>query len=174
MWVAVAVGASTALGVYSSTSAAKAQNAAATRAEQNAQQRYNIENSQTVSMMEEQQNIATEKMTEVSLDFMKQLGTFEAASAETLTGGNVRQRQKFDLLAKEGKVKGQVAKEINTNIINLAQGMLTSKIDTQAMIAEAAASRQNVALAGVSGAIDGFSSGVGLASSGIKFKSMLG
>lgn len=166
-WAATAAVTSTAAGLYGSATAAKAQNEAASRAEANAQQRYNIENSQTVSMMEEQKNMAMSKMTDISRDFVLALGSMEAAYGESETGGNVKKRLQSNLRTKTSEIKDKVATEVNSNIVNLAQGVLASKIDTQAMIAEARASRQNVFTQGVMGALSGANTGIN-AASGIK------
>lgn len=138
-WAAIAVGTS-AYGVYS---AAEAGNAAADSAQQNASRRYAMQAGIAENQMEEQQTIAMEKMTEVTRKFLVAKGQAKAVQAETMVGGNVQKRLKADRRLKESEAKGKIAKEIDTNVVNIAQDMLAKKIDTEAIMAEAESKKKN-------------------------------
>ena len=119
--------------------------------------------------MEEQNQLALEKMTAVTRQFIKAKGTAKAIQAETMVGGNVAKIAKADMRLKESETKGKVAKEIDTNVINIAQGMIAKKIDTEALVAEALSKKKSgmslltdSAMAGVQGGLSGFQLGSGI------------
>lgn len=168
---AMIVGGTAALGAFSGYSSAKTANMSAKAQEKEAKRRYALQSGTAKNQLEEQRGIAREKMTEISKQFLAASGSMQAASGESLTGGNVRSRIKRDLGSKESEAKSKVAQEINTNAINIAQGMLAEKIDTEAIIGQARLSKQSVLLGTLNGGLQGASTGMSLAS-GIKgFKS---
>jgi hypothetical protein len=162
MGVEVAVGMA-ALSAYQANEQAKAANKAADAQIANAKQRYALDSAIAENQMEEQNSIAMEKMTDVSRAFLKARGTAKVQQAESGVSGNVEQRIKSVSKLKESDAKGKIAKEVDTNNVNIAQGMLAKKIDTEAMIADADSKRQNVMLntlvAGASGAASGYALG---------------
>ncbi len=137
MWVIAAVS------VYSAYESGQAQNRAADRATDNANRRYAIQSGVAENQMEEQQMMALEKMTDVTRGFLVAKGRDKVIQAETGVTGNVQKRLKAMSRTKESEVKGTVAKEIDTNVINIAQGMIANKIDTEALISEAQASKKS-------------------------------
>lgn len=166
--VTAAVTAGTAaLGAFSGYSSAKTANMSAKAKEKEAQRRYALKSGVAKNQLEEQQGMARQKMTEVTQKFLAASGSMQAASGETLTGGNVRSRLKRNLGYQESEAKSKVAQEVDTNAINIAQGMLAEKIDTEAIIGQARLSRQSVLLGTLNGAMQGASTGLS-ASSGIK------
>ena len=169
--VITAVAASTAVGAYSANQSAKAQNRQARLAEENAERRYAIEAGVASQQMEEQQSIAFEKMTDVTRQFLQSQGQAVAIQAETGVSGKTAQRMEAVTRTKFSEAKGKVAQEVNTNVINIAQGMLASKVDTEALIAEARARRRNVGidtmLGGVQGGVQGYMLGSSISNSGI-------
>jgi hypothetical protein len=140
MWVAVGMAA---VSAYSSMESAKAQNKAANRAQDNANRRYALEAGVAEGQMEEQQQLALEKMTDITRGFLKAKGQATTVQAETMVTGNVAKRLEADRRIKESEAKGKVAKEIDTNVINIAQGMIANKIDTEAILAEAESKKKN-------------------------------
>jgi hypothetical protein len=159
-----AVAVSAAVGAYSSSQATKAsnraseQNARLTREE--AKRRYALESGIAQQQMSEQQNLAMEKMTDISRAFLLASSQDKVIQAETGVGGNVQQRMEAINRTKASEAKGQVAKELDTNVINIANGMLANKIDTEAILAKAQAEKRSVALAALNGAISGASTGM--------------
>lgn len=159
-----AVAATAVVGAYSSSQATKAsnraseQNARLTREE--AKRRYALESGIAQQQMTEQQNLAMEKMTDISRAFLLASSQDKVIQAETGVGGNVQQRMEAINRTKASEAKGQVAKELDTNVINIANGMLANKIDTEAILAKAQAEKKSVALAILSGAISGASTGL--------------
>ena len=152
------------LSAYSSSQTA---NMSAKAKEAEAKRRYALKSGTARNQLEEQQGLARDKMTEITRKFALASGSMQAASGESATGGNVRLRMSKDLALKESEAKGTVAKEVDTNAINIAQGMLANKIDTEAIIGQAKLSKQNVLINTVGGLIGGASSGISMAS-GIK------
>jgi len=155
-----------ALGAYSSYMGNVAGNESANQAASNASRRYEIKAGIAENQMEEQNQIALEKMTDVARQFLKARGTAKAVQAESMVGGNVAQRIESESRIKESEVKGKVAQEVDTNIINIAQGMLAEKIDTEAMINEALSRKRsgaeilvNTGIEGLSGASSGYQAG---------------
>lgn len=152
------------VGAYSSSQATKAsnraseQNARLTREE--AKRRYALESGIAQQQMSEQQNLAMEKMTDISRAFLLASSQDKVIQAETGVGGNVQQRMEAINRTKASEAKGQVAKELDTNVINIANGMLANKIDTEAILAKAQAEKKSAALAILSGAISGASTGL--------------
>lgn len=152
------------VGAYGSSQATKAsnraseQNARLTREE--AKRRYELESGIAQQQMSEQQNLAMEKMTDISRAFLLASSQDKVIQAETGVGGNVQQRMEAINRTKASEAKGQVAKELDTNVINIANGMLANKIDTEAILAKAQAEKKSVALAILSGAISGASTGL--------------
>lgn len=165
-WVITATVTSAALTGYSAYSATNAANDAADAQQDNARRKYLLESGVASNQMEEQQSIAMEQMTEVSREFLKAKSAAEAQQAESGVAGVSAQRAKMVMTTKEGEAKGKVAKEVDTNVINIAQGMLASKIDTDAIIAEAQSKKKNVAfetiLGGIQGGLQGYSLGKSL------------
>jgi pimeloyl-CoA synthetase len=159
-WAAISAG-TAAYGAYSS---AQAQNKASEVAQDNATRRYALESGVAESQMEEQQELALEKMTEITRGFLKAKGQATAVQAETMVTGNVAKRLEADRRIKESEAKGKVAKEIDTNVINIAQGMIANKIDTEAILAEAESKKKNslaiatdMTMTGLSGYSSGYS-----------------
>lgn len=157
VWTMVAVSA------YAAYSSSKATNDAADAQQANADRKYKLEAGVTVNQMEEQQSIAMQEMTEVSRAFLKAKSTAEAQQAESGVAGVSAQRAKSVMNTKESEAKGKVAQAINTNVINIAQGMLASKIETEAIIQEAESKKRNVmfdtVLGGIQGGLQGYSMG---------------
>jgi len=158
-----------ALGAYSSYMGKVAGNEDANQAESNASRRYEIKAGIAENQMEEQNQIALEKMTDVARQFLKARGTAKAVQAESMVGGNVQRRLEMDNRMKESETKGRIAKEIDTNVINIAQGMLAEKIDTEAMISEALSRRKSgmkmfteATSAGMSSSLSGLQLATGL------------
>lgn len=159
-----AVAGTAVVGAYSSIQGTRAsnraseQNARLTREE--AKRRYALESGIAQQQMSEQQNLAMEKMTDISRAFLLASSQDKVIQAETGVGGNVQQRMEAINRTKASEAKGQVAKELDTNVINIANGMLANKIDTEAILAKAQAEKKSVALAILSGAISGASTGL--------------
>lgn len=158
-----AVAGTAVVGAYSSIQGTRAsnraseQNARLTREE--AKRRYTLESGIAQQQMTEQQNLAMEKMTDISRAFLLASSQDKVIQAETGVGGNVQQRMEAINRTKASEAKGQVAKELDTNVINIANGMLANKIDTEAILAKAQAEKKSVALAALSGAVSGASTG---------------
>ena len=131
-----------------------------------AERRYQLKKSVAEGQMTEQQQLATEKMTDISRAFLQAKGTAKAVQAESMVGGNVQKIKEFQLDSKETEAKGKVAREIDTNVINIAQGMLASKIDTEAIIDEAISKGSY----GASYLLDIVGAGIGGAVSGVTLK----
>ena len=169
----VLAGTMAAVSAASAASAAKANNRAMGAAQDNANRRYALQANQSESMMEEQQIIARDKMTDVTRAFLQAKGKATAIQAETMVTGASSQRVAAVQRSKFSEAKGKVAQEIDTNVINIANGMLTDKIDTEAMISEAESKKKNVftetVLGGISGAVSGYSMGksVGVKGTGV-------
>ena len=165
-WVAVGIAV---VGAYSANQSSKATNKASEQAQENERRRYLLQSGIAKNQMEEQQGIALEKMTDISREFIKAKGTATAVQAESGVSGNVQQRMKSIQNTKASEAKGKVAQEVNTNVINIANGMLAKKVDTDAIIAEAESRKQNVAvntiIGGISGAVSGYSMGKSISSS---------
>lgn len=170
-FVAVSFAGMAGVSAYSAYESGKAQNRAVDRANKNATRRYEIKSGIANNQMEEQNQMAMEKMTDVARKFLQAKGTARAVQAESMVGGNVQKIMASDLRAKEAETKGRVAKEINTNIINIAQGMIAEKIDTEAMIAESMSKSKSrlsiltdTAVAGMGGASQSASLGANIKS----------
>lgn len=155
------------MGAASAASATSAANKSAKATEKEAARRYALKRGIATNQLEEQQGIARDKMTEITQKFLSASGSMQAASGESLTGGNVTSRIKRDLGSKESEAKSKVAQEVNTNVINIAQGMLAEKIDTEAIIGQARLSKKNVLMGTAMGALQGVSAGSS-AMSGLK------
>ncbi len=170
----VAMGVMAVAGAYSASEGAKATNAAGKRAEKNAKRRYDIESGIAEDQMDEQNQLAMGKMTEISRAFMVAKGRATAVQAETQTTGVSSERVNAVERGKYSEAKGKVAQEINTNVINIAQGMIANQIDTEALINEARASKKNVftetLMGGIQGAAQGASVGSAMKGSGIGAK----
>lgn len=113
-----------------------ANNASAQNGIDNANRRYALKSKNAENQMEEQKSLALEKMTEVTRAFLKNKGTMKAAQAETMVGGNIAKRLKHQNARQASEEKGQVAKTTNANIVNIAQGMLSERVDTEAQVRE--------------------------------------
>ena len=136
MWIA---GASAVMGVGSAYSAGQGQKMQSKMAQRNAQRQYDLKVGVSEQQLDEQGQEAMSKMTEVTRQFLQAKGQLKAVSAESGVSGNVAKRKFAMLRTKESETKGKVAKEINTNVVNIAQGMLAEKIDTERLIQEAKA-----------------------------------
>jgi len=154
-WISGTMAVVSAYGAYSMD---KAGNEQADRESRKAKQRYAIKTGIAENQMEEQNMLALEKMTDVTRKFLIAKGTGKAVQAETMVGGNLQKIKERDLRIKESETKGKVAKEIDINVINIAQGMIAEKIDTDALVAEALAKKKsglqmltNASLAGMKG-----------------------
>lgn len=160
-----------ALSAFSSYSGAKAQNRAASQAQANASRRYALQANIAKNQMEEQQSIAMEKMTDITRSFVLAKGKAKTIQAETMVGGNVQKRLAHQTAMKSSEAKGKIAKEIDTNVVNIAQDMLAKKIDTEAVIAEAESKKKNVftetAIGTMNGALQGYQLGSALSSSSL-------
>ena len=147
--------------VYGVASSSIAQNQQAAAGQRNAARRYNMQNAIAGQQMVEQESLALEKMTEVSRQYFAAKGTMTAVQAETMVGGNVAKQKSRQLDVQSSEAKGQVAKQANANIRNIASDMLASKIDLDATLAELEAKKKNsltIALeAGLAGANSYFS-----------------
>lgn len=166
------VGGASAIGTYTS---AIENNKASNRAIENANRRYAMDSMVSINQMEEQNAIALEQMTEVTRKFLAAKGKAKAIQAETMVGGNVEKRLKADLRLKESETKGKIAKEVNTNIINIAQGMIANKIDNDALINEALAKKRtglalvtDVSLSAMGGALTGYQAATAFKSANTK------
>lgn len=159
-----AVAGTAVVGAYSSSQATKASNRAsehnARLTREEAKRRYALESGIAQQQMSEQQNLAMEKMTDISRAFLLASSQDKVIQAETGAGGNVQQRMEAINRTKASEAKGQVAKELDTNVINIANGMLANKIDTEAILAKAQAEKKSVALSTLNGAISGASTGL--------------
>jgi hypothetical protein len=160
------------IGLASSYISAKAQNENIENSIANSERRYLMQSKVAEGQMEEQQGIARDKMTEASIAFIKARSTAKAVQAETGASGNTAQVKQFQLKTQEDKIKGQIKKEIDTNVINIAQGMIANKIDTEAMIDQAlsqgfygSGALANLISGGLSGGISGLTIGNALGSS---------
>jgi len=159
MWVAVGMAAVSAVSAYDSN---QRNNAAMDAAAGNASRRYQMQANISEDQMDEQQIIARGAMTDITRQFLQAKGTAKAIQAETMVGGNVAKRATSNLRLKESEAKGKVASEVNVNIINIAQGMIANKIDTDALVSEALSKKRtgltaftDVALAGMQGGLSG-------------------
>ena len=157
----VLAGTMAAVSAASAASAASANNKAMGAAQDNARRRYELQANQSKSMMEEQQIVARDKMTDITRGFLQAKSKATAIQAETMVTGASSQRVAAVQRSKFSEAKGKVAQEIDTNVINIANGMLTNKVDTEAMISEAESKKKNVfteaVLGGISGGIQGYS-----------------
>lgn len=172
-WVAIGVGVVAAgVSAYSSSENAKAQieaqENASEEARENARRRYELKSGVSKNQMEEQKNLALEKMTDITRETLKVKATQKVAQIESGVTGNLAKRKESLLRLKSSEAKGKVAKETDTNNINIARGMLAEKIDTEALIREAnlrESSTANIALNTLSSAVQGFSQGFSVANS---------
>lgn len=164
-WVAGTVAV---LSVVQADQANKRADAQAEAQERNAERRYRLKSGVAKNQMEEQQGIATEKMTDITRAFLKARGQARAVQAESGVGGNIQKRIESVRKLKASEAKGKVAKEVDTNVINIAQGMLAEKIDTEALIADAQLQKKSsfeIATNLVGAGMSGFASGYNLGSS---------
>lgn len=175
-WILTAsVGASTAVGAYSSYSSSKATNRQMQQAQESAERRYMQQADVAEQQFTEQQQNAMEQMTEISRKFLQAKGQAKALQAETGTTGVTAKRIEAVTRTAYSDAKGKLAREIDTNIINIANNMLANRIDTEAVIAEAESKKQNVftntLLGGIQGAVTGVQLGSAIKSfqgSGVK------
>ncbi len=105
-----------------------------------------------------------EQMTDISRKFLEAKGKAVAIQADTGVSGVSAQRSEAITRTKFSEAKGKVAREVDTNIINVANNMLANKIDTEALIAEAESKKQSVFTNTILGAIQGGTSGISMAS----------
>ena len=150
---------------YSANQSAKAQNRQADAMADNANRRYALEAGVASQQMDEQGSIAFESMTDVTRQFLVARGQARAIQAESGVSGKTQQRMESVDRTKASEVKSKVARDVNTNIVNIAQGMLASKVDTEALVAEANARRKNVGMDTLMGGIQGGISGYQIGSS---------
>lgn len=151
------------IAVASSYASTQAQNAQSKIMGDNARQQNAIAQAQAKSQIEEQQGFALEQQTQINRNFLKERGTMVAIQAEGETTGKSITRSQRKLASSYSEVKAQYNKETQTNIINIAQGALATKIDTDRMIMEAQAKRVspmmrnlNMISAGAQGAYTGY------------------
>ena len=131
------------LSAYSAKQSADAQTASGKRQVANAERRYALQADVAENQMEEQQELALEKMTDITRQFLVAKGRSKVVQAEAGVTGVTAERMKRVMATKESEAKGKVAKEIDTNVINIAQGMIARKIDTEAMVAEGLAKQKD-------------------------------
>lgn len=139
MWQLAALAAAGSL--YGSDQANK--QASATQA--NALQRYGVQAAIAQTQMQQQQDIAREKMTDVTLQFLAAKGKMATAQAESGVAGNVQKRLKLNLRTKASKIKSDIARDVDTNVVNIANKMLINKIDTDKTMADAQAQKTSTA-----------------------------
>ena len=159
-----------AVSAYSAYSSAEQANNQAEQAANNANRKYALNASQSKNQMNQQKQLATSKMTEVSKAFLKARGTDTALQAETMVGGNLQKRLKFNTATQFTNAKDKVGSEIETNIMNIANGLLVDKINTEGAIADANARRQNVAMNTIIGGVQGAAQGYQLGTATSKTK----
>lgn len=123
------------------------------RTQANARRRYELKAGVAGQQVEEQQQQATALMTDVTRKFLAARGSAEVVRAESGVTGNVSKRLSGVQRTKESEAKGEIAKQIDTNVVNIAQGMLADKIDTEAIVAEAESRKRNVFTSAVEGAV---------------------
>ena len=153
------------MSAYSANQAASAGNKAASAAQANAARRYEMEGNVAKNQMEEQPVIARDKMTDVTRAFVQAKGKSTAIQAETGVTGASADRIAANQRSKFSEATGKVAQEVDTNVINIAQGMLGKKVDTDAIIAEAESKKKNVFTATAMGALQGGMKGASFGSS---------
>ena len=157
-----------AVGAYGANQSASAANKAASASQANTERRYAIQAGIAENQMEEQKQIAVEKMTDVTRQFLVAKGKATTIQAEAGVTGATSQRQQAVMRTKASEAKGQIAQEINTNIVNIAQNMIATKIDSEAMISEAESRKKNVftetATGAISGGLQGYSMGSSMSS----------
>lgn len=151
------------VGAYSSYDSAKRQNDATEASAEQARRKYLMENSIATEQIEEQDQIAMEKMTEVSRAFLKAKGSATAIQAESGVTGNVAKRFKADMRKGESESKQNLIRETQTNKENIARGMLANKIDLNTTIANLNAQRVNTTLSTITGGIQMGATGYSLA-----------
>lgn len=172
-WVVGGLAAASAYSSYSAASEQDENNAiSAAQQQANTKRRYAIKSKISKSQMEEQRSLAMEKMTEVTRNFLATKGTMETMQAETMVAGNVAKRLKASARTTASEEKGQVAKVADSNITNIAQDMLSEKVDSEALLMQSDYKRKstlsmltNAGIAGVStfvgaGGLTNTSSGV--------------
>jgi len=152
-----------AMGALGASSAASSANAQADLTSEAAQRKYRLESGVATQQMDEQQSIALLKMTDISREFIQAKSTAKVQEAEMGTSGVTSERMERVMSTKASEARGAVAQEVDTNVVNIAQGMLASKIETESTIAQANASRKNVLfdsiLGGIQGGLQGYSLG---------------
>ena len=153
------------MSAYSANQAASAGNKAASAAQENAARRYEMEGNVAKNQMEEQQVIARDKMTDVTRAFVQAKGKATAIQAETGVTGASADRIAANQRSKFSEATGKVAQEVDTNVINIAQGMLGKKVDTDAIVAEAESKKKNVFTATAMGALEGGMKGYSMGAS---------
>lgn len=175
-WVVTATVTTAALTGYSAYASAEAANEQADNQAEAANRKYRLESGVASNQMEEQQVNAMSEMTEVSRAFLQAKSTAEAQRAESGVSGVSAQRAKAVMSTKESEAKGKVAREIDTNVVNIAQGMLASKIDTESIIADANSKKRNVMfdtiIGGIQGGLQGYSMGKSLSGGSASTKSI--
>ena len=159
-WVA---GSMAVVSAYGASETTKANNRSASRSQANTTRRYLIKAGIAQDQMEEQQQFAVEKMTDVTRQFLVAKGRATAIQAEAGVDGVSSQRQQSVMRTKASEEKGKIAREIDTNVVNIAQDIMADRIDSMAQIDEAESRKKNVftetAMGAMSGAIQGYSLG---------------
>jgi len=158
-WAWVAMGVVAGVTAYSNRQQTKKNNRRLDVQRFESKRRYGIQSGIADQQMEEQESIAREKMTDISRAFLKAKGRATVIQAESGVGGNLEKRMKFTQRAKASEAKGKVAKEVDINNINIAQGMLAKKIDTEQTMANARAGKESVLASTVIGAVQGGTKG---------------
>lgn len=146
------VGITAASSLYASSEA----NEAAARTQEQTQLRYGEQARVAQQQMLEQQDIAREKMTDVTLQFLAAKGKAVTVQAETGVAGKTAQRRLNILRGKASEAKSKIARDVDTNIMNIANDMLVKKIDADKIMADAEAQKKSslaiLAEAGLAGA----------------------
>ena len=151
------------LGAYSAYAGASNANRQAAIQEENAERKYRLQAGVADQQMTEQQQIVMEQMSDVSREFIVAKSNAQAVQADSGVAGVSQRRMGSVMSTKEQDVKGKVVSEASTNMVNIAQGMLANKVDTESMIAEARSRKRNVitdtVIGGIQGGIQGYTMG---------------
>ena len=166
----IAIGAMAVAGAASAYSSAEAANNQADAQSEAANRKYRLESGVAENQMDEQQSIALQQMTKVNREYMVAKSTAKAQQADMGVAGVSADRGKSVMRTKASEAKGEVASEVDTNVINIAQGMLASKIEAENTIADANAKRRNAlfdtVIGGIQGGVQGYGMGKSIASGG--------
>lgn len=131
------VAAMAASSVYSSIQA----NQQARRTQSNAMLQYGEEARIVKQRMLEQQDIAREEMTNVTLEFLDAEAKMESQITASGLAGKTAQRRLNILKGKASEAKSKISRDVDTNVINIANNMIVKKIDTDRTLANAEAQK---------------------------------